>query len=115
MSAIDGDDKLAAADDDSDALACDISTKRAPREIFERGVDELCRGSLADENGRGGLIGGFVGVSDPGFVGVSGPVAAGGSSTDVGAVVSYTIGSGSASGFASSADGSSTGLGSLVC
>ena len=107
MSAIDGDDKLAAADDDSDALACDISTKRAPREIFERGVDELCRGSLADENGRGGLIGGFVGVS--------GPVAAGGSSTDVGAVVSDTIGSGSASGFASSADGSSTGLGSLVC
>ena len=107
MSAIDGDDKLAAADDDSDALACDISTKRAPREIFERGVDELCRGSLADENGRGGLIGGFVGVSDP--------VAAGGSSTDVGAVVSATIGSGSASGFASSADGSSTGLGSLVC
>jgi hypothetical protein len=45
-------------------LACDISTNRAPRDILDNGVDEVCRESFDDENGSGGLIGGFVGVTD---------------------------------------------------
>ena len=104
MSAIVGDDKFTEADE-NDALACDISTKRAPRDILESGVDELCRGSFADENGSGGLIGGFVGVPE---------AAAGASADDEGADIDSAAGSGIVAGLASSAGGHSTRFGSMV-
>lgn len=62
ISTIDGDMTDVVGDDVED-LAFDISTNRAPRDILESVDVELCRESFEDENGSGGLISGFVGVS----------------------------------------------------